>query len=288
MEKPKPHSRRSDVLRLLVEHGIMSSSAVQSCLVPPIEPRRFREVIARLKRYGWLQSKQQYGATHGPLYYFVSTKSPARRGVADHLGISVDEIRPPFFRRPDLIHSDHCALWKEFLKRRFKNVLLLRDHEFHYLDVGNKLLMSHREDNDLNPDLLMIFRRPGFSRPVSIAVEIERSIKGPARLARKLTKYASETYLDGIIYFCEAEVRQVKIKESFKSNVLSSTNRVSHFGENFALLSDSTFSGFDRDPEMFNSCGERVSLDHWVNTLLSSEEYQRDNDMFRVPAAGGC
>ncbi|NCN41864.1 hypothetical protein GW916_11530 [bacterium] len=288
MEKAKPHSRRADVLRLLVEHGTMSAAAIVACIDPPIQPRRFREVIARLKKYEWIRSKQQFGDTHGQLFYFVSTKARARRAVADHLGLEIGEIRPPFFRRTDLIHSDHCALWKEYLGRRFPDALILRDHEFHYLDVGNKLLMSHREDNDLNPDMLLVFRRPEFSRPVCIAVEVERNVKGPARLARKLQKYASETYLDGIIYFCEAEVRQVKIKESYRNSVLSGVNRISHFGDNFALMSDSAFCGFSVEPEMFNSAGKRVSLADWVNTLLNSEEYQRDNDMFPVLAAGGC
>lgn len=287
MKIAKPHSRRGDVLRLLVEHGAMSASAIMACIDPPIRPRRFREVIARLRRYRWIHAMRTFDDTRGPLYYFIRTDARARRAVADHLGIGMSDIRPPFFRRIELIHSDHCALWKEFLRRRFPNALILRDHEFHYLDVGNKLLMSHREDNDVNPDMLLVFRRPEFSRPVSIAVEIERTLKGQARLARKLKKYACETYLDGVIYFCEAEVRQVKIKESYRSNVLVETNRISHFGENFALLTDSAFRGFANEPEMFNADGKRVSLNDWVSTLLKSEEYERDNGMFPVLAAGG-
>jgi hypothetical protein len=136
---------------------------------------------------------------------------------------------------------------------------------------------------DLNPDMLLVFRRPGFSRPVSIAVEIERNIKGPSRLARKLRKYAAETYLDGVIYFCEGEVRLNLIHNSYRKNVLKDVNRVSHFGHNFVLFSNSEFHGFDRHPEMFNSFGKAVSLSDWVSTLLRTEEYQRDDSVFAVP-----
>jgi hypothetical protein len=38
---------------------------------------------------------------------------------------------------------------------------------------------------------------------------------------------------------------------------------------------------------MFNADGKRVSLNDWVSTLLRSEEYERDNGMFPVLAAGG-
>lgn len=283
MEKAKPHSRRADVLKLLAEHGPMSGRAIMQCVRPPMNRRRLSEVIGRLKKYGWVSCKNQYGSLGDPLYYFLAHKTFARHAVARHIGIDPAYIRPPFFRRIDLIHSDHCALWKEYFKRKFPDALILRDHEFHYLDVGNRLLMSHREDNDLNPDMLLVFRRPEFSRPASIAVEIERNIKGPTRLARKLCKYAAETYLDGVIYFCEADVRPNLIHTSYRDNVLKDINRVSHFGHNFVLFSNSEFQGFDRQPEMFNSFGKAVCLGEWMSTLLRTEEYQRDESMFAVP-----
>lgn len=288
MEKAKPHSRRGDVLRLLAEHGPLSGRAIMQCVHPVMDRRRLSEVIGRLKRYGWVGSKTQYGSFGDPLYYYLNTEPHARHCVAAHIGIDPIQIRPPFFRRIDLIHSDHCALWKEYFKRKFPSALILRDHEFHHLDVGKKLLMSHMDDNDLNPDMLLVFRRPEYSRPVSVAVEVERNIKGPTRLARKLNKYAAETYLDGVIYFCEADVQTTLIHNSYRKNVLNGINRVSHYGNNFMLFSNSAFRGFDQDPMMVNASGNSVCLRQWLNILLTTEEHQRDDSMFEVPITLSC
>lgn len=272
--------RRHQILRLLIEHGPMSFAGIKLCIYPTITRRSLFKSLKILRDRNFIEVRRTPSTGDKALFYLLKQKPESIKRVCDLLQIAPDTIRPPYFRRAELLHSDSCAIWKEYLKRTFPESLVLRDHEFFGSVAINKLLMNSGNERDLLPDILMIFPRKTHSQPLTIAVEIERNAKSVARLVRRLIKVATESRVDGTIYFCEGNVDFYWMRAVYQSKVLKRAQRINHFGNNFVIFTNSIFQAFDTPPQMFNAALENISLSRWIDVLLNSENGDRRDSKF--------
>jgi hypothetical protein len=104
---------------------------------------------------------------------------------------------------------------------------------------------------------------------------------------RKLSKYASGTYLDGVVYICEFEEIWNHSLTVYRSQVLKKALRIGHYGENFFLIS------LDEDGPnallgSFLTAGRRyIGLEDWVSELQDTPQAFRRDHRFEPPANGG-
>jgi|GEM_PF-1663975 len=287
MTKSLKGIRSAQVLKLLAEHGPMSVEAIRQCMVPEIQKRRLNEIIQRLCGWHLLERRTFPGLGPSAAFYSIKQSSASRAVVGEMLDVSEDRLLHPHFRRVELLHSNSCALWKEYFKRLFPDFTVLRDFEFYGDKELSRLLLIGRDDRDMNPDIVLISSDTNDHQRRIVAVEIERNPKSKERLARKLAKYATEAHLDGVIYLCEGSTSFERIRNVYSSTVLQQALRIKHYGSHFVLFSNSSFKGFDHAPQMVNARLENVNFEKWIQQLLAVKMSARRDHSFALAAGSG-
>lgn len=284
MSKARPYERMPQVLRLLLKHGPLSTRGLAACLSPPPGRRALRYVLKRLYDQGLLARREEKGS--GRIYHQITQDPAARPMAASILKVPLELIEQPQFRHAELLHSEDCAIWCELLSELFPEAQVRRDFQFAALKEAQSLLLSRFEERDLLPDLLLTIPARDGRGSVSVAVEIERTVKSGKRLLRKLRRYADQTRIDGLIYVCSSDAIQRKLLEVYVNKVAARALRISHYAENFFLFADGSASCDFSEPQMFNADGKSVSLKTWIRILAETKSGGRRDSIFQHRSSG--
>jgi hypothetical protein len=221
------------------------------------------------------------------VYYQIRHKPEVLGEVACKIGTDPDTLRPPNPRHQELIHSEACAVWAENLKLLFPSARIMREHRFASDLAATQELLSDGNDYELRPDLLLLQEVGEELDRLSVAVEIERSRKSDTRIITKLEKYATETHLDGVIYFCETDMISERIRLLYKCKILDGARRVKHYADNFFLFSDVTSVTMNSEPLLRNAANQCVSLKRWMQYCEDNPRNTRRDTNFNIGAIGG-
>jgi len=274
-----PYQRRPQVLRLLLEHGPLSARGLSACLSPPVGERALRYILQRLYKREILAHRYDRVSRH--VFHQIAQNPKARILAGEILQVAAEQIEQPQFRHAELIHSEDCAIWCELLRHLFPAAFVRRDYQLAADAEAPALLLTHGEDRELLPDILVTAPIGDGSRRVAFALEIERTAKSEIRLIRKLRKYAEQTRLDGLIYVCDHASLQDKLLQVYKGNVAERALRISHYAKNFFLFADGSADRSRGEPLMFNSAWETVSLSEWISTLADTKNGNRRDSIFK-------
>jgi hypothetical protein len=278
--KAKSYERRRDLLRILAEHGPMTITGLEACLTRQSDRRSLRDVLARLYRRGILARRHDQITRR--VFHQIGQNPRALRQAAEILNTTEAALSSPHFRHAELLHSEQCAIWTEYLRLFFPTAKVQRDFQFASKPEAQNLLLSRAEGRDLLPDILLRQEAQAPCRKIAVAFEIERTFKSKARLHKKLRKYAEQTRLNGLVYVTNSSSLQGRILEIYQSKVMDRALRISHYGKHFLLFSDSTFDRTTCEPRMVNSKLEDVSLSAWITTLLETKDTGRNDDKFKL------
>jgi hypothetical protein len=113
-------------------------------------------------------------------------------------------------------------------------------------------------------------------------VEIEKTRKSDERLVYKLGKLTDRTQLDGVIYFCDTKQLVDVVCSTFTNKVLSKSSRIGHYPEHFMLFSRSENDEPVMPLEVYNSTGQKVFLEKWINYLKATQPLDRRDKNFET------
>ncbi|MGE4131960.1 MAG: hypothetical protein AB7F86_10000 [Bdellovibrionales bacterium] len=214
------------------------------------------------------------------MFYSVSQDSQTRTRLAAVLNCQPDDLVQDFYHNRNWMHDEICELLIHQFQSAFPTVSVIREKAFGKSELARNIMMVKHDDLDFRPDFLMIFSEGVESRPVSIAVELERTRKSDQRLVRKLRKYAMKTRVDGIVYICRTDRLADTIRLLFKDKQLENSGRIGHYGQNFILFTDAENSTDIFSEQLYNTLGEHISLKEWLNYLrLTTPDERRDRDL---------
>jgi hypothetical protein len=280
-------SRGIQILNLLKQNGPLSFRGLKEMIKPEIKDRRLHSSLARLSKNGLVKKRHEKVFRGAGVYYQLVQNILARERLALVLGCSSKDVHQSFFRSRELMHTEACALWADRLQRLFPDAKIVREFEFYNTASAHEILLTHKNDSELLPDLLLTFDGASGLSKVFIAVEIERCRKSKTRLINKLRKYADETALDGVIYFCDDSEVSEPVKSIYNRKIGHKSIRVSHYADYFILFSDDLHKQIQSNTQMLNASNSSVSLTSWINHLRQVPLTSRRSKNFEV-GAGSC
>lgn len=267
-----PYSRRLDVLRVLLEHGALSSRGMREIIVPTISERALQYATKRLRDHKFIIRRMDYLPENVGYFFQLSQRKKYREQVSQLLGVTAESLWKPKIRNQELFHSEECAIWKHRLKQMFPNAQLIRDIDIPADPRMDRVLLPLKRKFRLLPDLILRLPKLNGNGDINVAIEIEKTRKSNRRLLIKFNKLASGTRLDGVIYINDNDALAETLRKVYCANTLKSAPRISHYGNNFMLFSNGQYATGATEPKMFNAALQNVSLREWIHFLVSTED----------------
>lgn len=281
-----PYGRRTALLQMLAMHGPLSVRSLQKIIYPPMDRRRLYESLARLYGRG-LITKHCDGVLGNLLSFYQISREPSQvNKISSLLRVTAESLDRPYPRHQELLHWEECAVWTEYLKILFPDFKVYREHEFHVEPLIKKILMTDHDENEFKPDLMLLSRSNEHGELVKIAVEVERKRKSQVRLYRKLKKYCTETFLDGVVYVTESDEIMHHLQLIYEKKLLEQTSRVSHYGKTFLLFSTPMLRARGTPHLCLNADLKHLSLQEWMQNLLTNVEWSRRDENFKLQQEG--
>jgi DNA-binding HxlR family transcriptional regulator len=277
-------NRGIQILKILKDNGPLSFRGLKTIISPEIKDRRLHGSLARLVVKGLVTKRQERVFRGAGVFYQLTQNDSLRERIAFLLGCSTVDLRQPFFRSRELMHTESCALWAHKLQALFPSAKLIRDFQFYRDDRVHEVMLTQKNEYELLPDLLMILDGTMGGPKVSVAFEIERSRKSKSRILTKLRKYADETVLDGVVYLCESEQISEPVALIYKTKISTKSLRISHYGDCFLLLTKQMEASEQEKIKMYTSNGSDVSLEAWIDNFLKIPLTLRRSKNFEVGA----
>jgi hypothetical protein len=283
----RPYGRRESILKLLMEHGPLSSRGLHALLLPQIGRKKLLVVLQRLGKHKYINKKLDKRFGGAGVYYEINRNPKVLKCLRLKGLLQENPLRPPTVSSPNMMHSERCAIWTEYFKLNFPEAEVVRDLHLDGNKVANRKLLSKRNDYELRPDVMVLLPGAEASGTRAVAIELERTMKSAKRVALKLRKYSNESLLDGVIYVCEEDVKPDCIEQIYRTRVLANVLRVKQYGERFLLFSDPIDSPSVNEPKARTTRGQAISIHNWIRTLQNTRREGRRNSTFKlgVPAA---
>lgn len=272
--------RRLAVAGLLAKYGPLSIRGLEACMNPPMVRRKLNQVLQGMERQGQLTRKFANLFGRAAVFYRLPPNPAFQERVATALGMPLAGFADQGVRSFDLLHSESCGMWVEYLNCLFPEAEVVHERHFGTHRELRTVFLQRELDRELLPDLVLVFPPNAAGEKVYVAFEIERWPKTRLRLLRKLRKYADETRFDGVVYVCSRDDISTHLHSVYRASVLRQSLRVKHYGENFFLFSDGTANVQADDPLMFNAALERVKLREWISKLRSASLFDRRDSKF--------
>lgn len=277
-----PHGRGPQILKVLAEHGPLSTRGLLEILAPQTNATRLREVLQRLQRKKFVLKMfdKHFGGTG--VFYKITQSDEYWPEIAKIVDCNPKLLFQPQFRKAELIHSERCAVWVEKLKQLLPDAQMIRDYMISSSESAKACLQSYGDDKELLPDILAILPSHAGNKPVNIAFEIERTIKSGRRITHKLKKYCNESKLDGVIYICEDTAIAKRVRTIYRNHILKDALTINNYGDNFILFQDSVDASDLAHAKTYNSALMPVNLYSWFQQLLRYVPDKRYDSTFAV------
>ena len=280
-----PHVRAKQILRLFYENGRLSTNDLHAIIRPVMERKSLRAALKRLRKRGLITRRYDPLFGVSAVYHEISKSVRSKRKVLEILGLPPASIQPRF-RREELIHSSRSGAWVVDFKSLFPTARILRDYQILKDEQARVCLqLDHKYNDGLWPDLLLILPAPVTqSQHVALAVVFEKMRKSDRSLIKKIKTYATRTLVQGLIYFCDKEDIDERLRQVHQSRVLQRSKRIKHYAPNFVLLGLEDLRGTDSEVFMVNAALQKVSVTEWASFLTAQLDDSRA--VFSAPMQG--
>lgn len=286
--KPLPYDRGRQILTLLALHEPLSVRGLSQMLEPEMKPRRLRDALSRLYLKNLITKRNDRVFGGAATFYQISRDHKARKAISEVTGISISDLdrNPP--RHAELLHWESCSVFAVKLQKLFPEAKILREHEFKTQQtIADYFASKEGTQSEVKPDLIIRMERNGELVSLTIAVEIERTLKSDERIRRKLKIYANETPLDGVIYICDLPEVARKIELIYRSKNLHNSLRVGNYGNLFLMFLDQESTHKEKTFRLINSECKTVSIETWINFLRGTSRNFRRNKELSSSASSG-
>jgi len=280
--KIAPYHRGRQILQMLAEHAPISARGLEEIIEPKMHRRRVWDALNKLNKKGYLTKRYDGIFKNTGVYYQISQELVAREKVASFLKCTPESLELKFMpRHQELIHWEGCTIWTERFRKLFPDAQVTRDFKLFTNPLAMRLILADRDHPELMPDFLVVLPEKDERPRVSVAVEFERTLKSAERLRRKLNKYATETFLDGVIYICDVDSIGNKLRSIYSSKVMDNALRIKHYANNFVMFATNTHTAKGLAPVLVNAEAKFADLHEWMHWLRTTKMENRGRNSFK-------
>lgn len=268
--KEKPWGRGRQILKLLYEHGPLSSRGLQAIMNPPITKSGVKQAIRCLKRRKLIMVNQSGLKSFGANYYQLSVTSETRPEVSRMLGLPMAALEKPQVINPDMGYTQECAVWATWFGIMFDEAKVARD--IHYKsDPSFKMPFAMTSVNwRLRPSILMCIPGKVENQIVTVSIDVDKQYPSAERIVEKLKKLRESKALNGCIYIARTDIIAGVLSTLRDYKDHRNRSLLSHFDDNFFLFSNGQWSVSEKAPVMVNAYAQPVSLYEWINNLRTA------------------
>ena len=269
--------RAPEILSVLKDHGQLTARALNKMIVPRMNHKKLVRALERLQEKGLVEKRD--GEFRRP-YYFLSQAPVLRTAISGILKCHPDELIQPLLKRKDWHHQELCEYWIYLLKKVFPEATIVRDRHMKQEERASDIMFAELCEQDLYPDILLIFPKQEGIMQTSLAVEIERTRKSNERLIRKLKNYTTATSVSGVLYVCDSGRLADTIRLLYQTKANHRLGRSHFYPEHYFLFSDAIDTSDNPLSRIFSAEGRRVNMRDWSVPVQSHEWYKRRDEMF--------
>ncbi|MCC6277420.1 MAG: hypothetical protein IT289_05850 [Oligoflexia bacterium] len=268
--KEKPWARGKQILKLLYEHGPLSSSGLQAIMNPPITKSGVKQALRALKRRRLIVVNQSGLKGFGANFYQLSVTGDTRPEVSKMLTLPLAALEKPQIVNPDMAYSERCAIWSTWFGFMFGEADVARD--IHYKsDPSFKMPFSMTSENwRLSPSILMRMPSKDENQIVTVGIDVDKHYYSSDRIVEKLKKIRESKALNGCIYIAPTDIIEATLSNLRDYRNYRSHKLLSHFDDNFFLFSNGQWSVSEKAPVMVNAYAQPVSLYEWMDSLRTA------------------
>jgi len=226
-------SRTIQTLRLLNEHGALSSQTIRQLVLPECTKQYAKWMLGKLKRNGLVRTRNDRIFGRSGIFYELRSEDVSRATVANLIGESLSNVRLNNGVNRELLHADEQALWIQVLRRQYPLAQVYPELSFFRIEAIQNLLPSLSRSDAIEPDIVMLPKGAYSAAPFSIAIEIERTLKSKKRIKEKLLKYAQGSKFDGVLYICSNSGIEESIRKIFLNSHARQAVRIQNYSDHF-------------------------------------------------------
>lgn len=278
-DKMLPYTRGPQILKALAEYGPLSVRGLTEIILPLIPRRSLLFALGALEKKKLIK-RLNYRIFRGAgVFYRINDDEKLAETIAGKLGVPIEQLNIPKVLGLELLHSEGCAVLCERLRRELPGARVIREFSYSRIPAIESILLTSKRDLENRPDILILLKGERKGSRAFVGVELERIQKSRKRIAQKIHKYAAESRLDGVIYFCEEDSIGNRIRHIYQTKVLKRSIRIRHYGDDFLLFGRRSVEMFPSTDLLFNSAGRTTSLRKWIGALVDTpHDLRRDTD----------
>lgn len=268
------------VLEALMKYGAMNMRTLSEVLPEYKTYRNLKRTVSNLCERKLVAKRYEQINGGKSVFYQLNQKSFIREALAYYLDTHPDRLLQKTVPYKELSHEQTVAQIHYYLSTQFPEAIILKDDEIHHNAIGNKVIAGSESADAVKPDLLFIYQGKDGLKPITIAIEYERTLKSRDRIVQKLNYYAQKTLVDGVLYIYPDSMIDHNVHHSYFKNVMSRACRVKDYGHNFLLTSELSKDIKTSFEKLKNRSGNYYDFNHWLGQLLKYNEHNRIDKNF--------
>lgn len=279
------NARAKEIVILLKEHGALSIRGLSQLMTPQISPRSLRYAISRLSDKGFIE--RVYDQHGNPFSFFRLTTNFAKlAAIRNELNCDLIAAKEAAVRRSDLYHTEQCAIVTQLFRHRFMDFSAIGESQFVDHPIVSHVLLEKQADFRMRPDIMLV-AKTNSSSPVTIAIEVERTLKTNDRVHQKLLSFAKQSLLDGVIFISSSDRISEQARRIYNNQVVINSKRISHYGNNFFLFGTWPIDSSKNDLLFLNAALENTSAKLWLEQLVMTKNGGRSDRKIKMHSSGG-
>lgn len=288
---PQEAHKQNQVLYMIAKHGVMSTRVLWQVLDKKISYAAIRKLLNKLEQRGLIvRPTELFGGQ--PIHYWMLSRE--KKAIAETLrltGIPEDIVVQTKMRYTHFAHEDLCTLF-ELSMAEDKSLKIIRNKRGLAPELPPHLMSKRIIEQGYCPDLCLgvpQYNDSDWSKPshyVWIAVEIDRSYRTAARLARRMNVYTKHTLFSGVLYFMPSsgtakELQNLYARRGGKDSIRLHGTRTAFLAT--AQYEKAPFSHWRL--KVFVG-GHEISLKDWLLIFSAAQRERRDEFLEEIVNKG--
>ncbi|MGZ3656936.1 MAG: hypothetical protein ACXVCS_15375 [Bdellovibrionota bacterium] len=281
----RPYGRRAQILRLLYDYGVMSSTGIRFLLEPPITRRKLCTALDRLKQRKLIYRRANtYYGDHIP-FYGLHPRQQAQMEIASILKADPALYRRPLARYEEDTRCQMAGVWAQRFKLLLPEAAVVHRVRFPFEPTSQPVFPEKEAWLYRRATLLITIPGKASERPVNILARHTFHIGKTPWPTDEIRLYASNPHIDGVILYCEPtdwpELMQSAIRTRWR------TERVKHYADYFVMFAEDHFKSLSDPVLLTNRRDKTLNLEDWLRLVREVSAQDRANPPGPVWAPSG-
>ena len=279
---PQQPKKQNEVLQLIAKYGVMSSRTVWEALDKRIGYAAVRKLLNKLEDRGLIVRPTELFGGQPVHYWMLSREKKALAEIVRLTGLSEDQIVQSKMRYTHFAHEDLCTLFQLSMLGGDSRIKVLRNKHGLAPELPSHLMSKNIIDQGYCPDLCLgipQYSDTDWSKPSRyawLAVEIDRSYRTAARLAKRMNVYTKHTLFSGVLYFMPSTGTAKDLQDLYARRGGKDALRLLGTKTSFLASAQLVKSRFSHWKLNVFVGGHEISLKNWLLLFSAVQPDKRD------------